>query len=85
MNKSKSTQVIPAIPSKSVPCKYVRFHHPVPRHEHDEPVSEFKLIPDAMNKYQVQNITYTPHGVLVTSKNETVLIPLANVIYARPA
>ena len=63
-------------------CHYARFHQPVPPYVNKEPVSEFKVKSDA-DKYKVDSIVYTPHGVIWTANGETNIVPLANVIYVR--
>jgi hypothetical protein len=64
-----------------VPCKYVRFHQPVPPVEDSEPVSEFRL--KTKNKYSVDSITYTEHGLIWRAKGEVDICALANVLYSR--
>ena len=63
-------------------CHYARFHQPVPPYVNKEPVSEFKVKSDA-DKYKVDSIVYTPHGLIWTANGETNIVPLANVIYVR--
>jgi len=67
---------------KCVVCHYARFHQPVPPYVNKEPVSEFKVKSDS-DKYKVDSIVYTPHGVIWTANGETNIVPLANVIYVR--
>lgn len=64
-----------------VSCYYVRFHQPIPTHADSEPVSEFRL--NTKNKYSVETITYTEHGVIWRNKGEFDICGLANVMYAR--
>ena len=64
-----------------VPCYYVRLHQPIPPIENAEPVSEFRL--NTQNKYSVESITYTEHGVIWRAKGELDICALANVMYAR--
>lgn len=68
-----------------VPCSYVRFQQPIPPYENAEPVSEFKLgSPSTLsNKYKVDSIHYTEHGVIWRYKGELDISALANVMYAR--
>jgi len=65
-----------------VRCHYARFHQPVPPYVNKEPVSEFKLT-SIQDKYKVDSIVYTPHGLMWTANGETNIAPLANVIYVR--
>lgn len=67
-----------------IPAYYVRFHQPVPpsKNKNREPVSEF-YIKGPTGKYLVQSLTYTPHGLIFKSDNETNIVPLANIIYCR--
>lgn len=67
---------------EGIPCHYARFHQPVPPYVNKEPVSEFKVKSDA-DKYKVDLIVYTPHGLIWTANGETNIVPLANVIYVR--
>lgn len=69
--------------NKGMSCKYVRFHHPVPRWENDEPVSEFRL-EGKQTKYLVDSIEFTKDCVIAKAAAHTTYIPLANVIYVRP-
>jgi len=64
-----------------IPCHYVRFHQPIPASNDAEPVSEFRL--NTKNKYSVDSITYTEHGVIWRHKGEVDICALANVMYAR--
>lgn len=64
-----------------IPCRYVRFHQPIPPTENLEPVSEFRV--KTNNKYSVDSITYTEHGVIWRAKDELDICALANVMYAR--
>lgn len=66
-----------------IPCRYVRFHQPIPPIEDKEPVSEFKL-KSANPKYAVDEIVYTEHGVIWRAAGEINICALANVMYARP-
>lgn len=67
--------------SEGIPCSYVRFQQAVPRSFHTEPVGEFKLTLE--DKYKVDKITYTPHGVIWRSGGEVDIAPLPDVMYAR--
>lgn len=66
-----------------MPVKYARFHMPVPPFKDAEPVSEFKV--DATGKYAVESMSLGVHGLTFTAKGEKGIIPLANVVYVRPA
>lgn len=61
---------------------YVRFHQPVPPAEDKEPVSEFRL-QSKQNKYVVDSILWTQHGIIYTAYGEINIVSLANVIYCR--
>ncbi len=61
---------------------YARFHQPVPPSVNAEPVSEFS-ISNKHQKYVVDEMHYTPHGLIWFYKGEIDIQPLANVVYAR--
>jgi hypothetical protein len=63
------------------PCYYVRFQQPIPAFDNGEPVSEFRL--NTNNKYSVDSITWTEHGIIWRVKGELDISALANVMYAR--
>ncbi len=65
-----------------LPCYYVRFQGPVARHANDEPVSEFRITGER-DKYIVDSIWYTPHGIIWKSRMETNITPLANAQWSR--
>ncbi len=77
-----NTQILTGWENAGVECYYVRFHQPVPPAKNLEPVAEFCLT-GLTQKYLVDQITYTPHGVIFRAKGEVDLVPLANIIYAR--
>jgi hypothetical protein len=64
-----------------IPCRYVRFHQPIPRFVNDEPVSEFQI--NHNGKYGVESISYGEHGVIWRLRGEINVCALANVMYAR--
>lgn len=67
-----------------IPCHYARFHQPVPPSLNKEPVSEFKTFRKEINdKYLVDSMNLTPIGLVFKSKDETNVVPLANIIYVR--
>ena len=66
-----------------VKCHYVRFHQPVPPAKDMEPVSEFSTKAGVKDKYFVDSLTYTPHGIVFRCKGELDITPLANVIVSR--
>jgi len=68
--------------SEGVPCYYARFQGPVPPSLNKEPVSEFYL-KSSTNKYVVDRITYTEHGLIWRANSELNMTPLANVQYVR--
>ena len=63
-------------------CKHATFHSPVPRAKNAQPVNEFCL-EGRDQKYMVDSIVYTPHGLIISVGKESQIIPLANVIVAR--
>lgn len=71
----------------SIPCKYVRFHQPVPPGCDKEPVSEFKV--QSGNKYSIETMLYHPiSGLIFKALNkrgeiEEDIVPAANIIYVR--
>lgn len=64
-----------------IPCYYVRFHQPIPSSDNTEPLSEFRT--NTKNKYTVDSIVYTEHGIIWRAKGEFNVCALANVMYAR--
>lgn len=63
-----------------IPCKYARFKEPVQVKKDVTPVSEFST-----DKHAVESILYGDHTVIVKTRGETLLIPHANVSFARAA
>ena len=77
-------KVLDNLIENSIPIYYVRFHQPVPTGEDKEPVAEFRLKSSGKQaKYLVDDMAWTPDGVIYFAFGETNLVPLANVIYAR--
>jgi hypothetical protein len=68
--------------SEGIPCYYVRFHQSVPTFINKEPVAEFSL-KNKNAKYEVERITYTPHGLVWRAGGEIDISSLANVMYVR--
>lgn len=69
---------------EGIPCRYARFHQPVPPYVNKEPVSEFKLSSTTVNdKYLVDAMSYTGQGLIFKAKDEVNIVPLANIIYVR--
>lgn len=72
---------------EAFPCRYVRFHQPVPPGYDKEPVSEFKL--KTGNKYGVEEMLYHPVAGLIfkaiskRGEEEEDITPAANIIYVR--
>lgn len=88
-NESKEIKKVPKPPSRikewedeGIRCYYVRFHQPIPPGVHKEPVSEFYLKSNT-NKYVVDSLTYTVHGLVYRAYGETNISPLANIMYVR--
>jgi hypothetical protein len=63
-------------------CFYARFQQPIPPSVDKEPVSEFSLA-NKSSKYIVDQITYTPYGVIWRCGKEIDITALANVMYVR--
>lgn len=68
--------------AEGVPCYYVRFQNPVSPGVNREPVSEF-YIKGPTGKYIVDQIIYTPYGLIFRAFGETDIVPLANVMLTR--
>ncbi len=64
-------------------CYHASFHQAIPPSNNSEPVNEFKLESKAQGKYLVEDMTYTPYGLIWRQKGELNITPLANVAFAR--
>lgn len=69
--------------TNGIVCDYVKFRDPVPRFEGQEPVYEFKLLATTQ-KYVVNSIIYTQHGLVWRAGDEINIVPLSNVNFVRP-
>jgi hypothetical protein len=70
-----------------LPCKSVRFINPVPLRKNTEPVHEFYIASETKhpenNKYLVDSLCYTRHGLIFEAYGEIDIIPLGNIVYVR--
>lgn len=64
------------------PVYYVSFHDPVPVAKNMEPVGEFRLETKEV-KYKVQQMIYTPYGLVFWVNGEGNIVGLANVKLVR--
>jgi hypothetical protein len=74
--------------SEGVPCFYARFERAAPTRQDGAPVNEmYTNHPDIKtrgSKYLVDQIVYTPQGVIVIAHGKTIIIPIGNLDYVRP-
>lgn len=78
----KKKSVIDSWIAEGVPCYYARFQSPVAPAKDKEPVSEFYM-KSANNKYVVNQMVYTPHGLIFWAHGECDITPLTNIQWAR--
>jgi hypothetical protein len=80
--KKKEPNNLQKLLDQGIPSHYVRFHQPVAPGLDREPVSEFRLR-SIQSKYVVDEIIWTPHGVIFKAHGEIDIVDSANVIYCR--
>lgn len=70
-----------------IACRYAKFSEPVPSRKNGEPVHEFYIASETKqpehNKYLVDSLCYTRHGLIFKAYGEVNIVPLGNVVYAR--
>lgn len=70
--------------AQGIACRYAKFKagNPVPPSFKKEPVYELKL-ESLEQKYKVDYLLYTPHGLIFGCEGEVDIVPLGNVAYVR--